>query len=122
MIKSFTFVRKRDSLSREDFFARWIEHTRLFDLADHPYITKNRLMMVEGHEDYVGIAENHWPDSESLARTAEFYEQTERGRAHWADLSEFMDIDRSPTVVVTQEAEVSEDGVRRLFPPGDHRS
>ena len=122
MIKSFTFVRKRDSFSREDFFARWIEHTRNFDLVDHPYITKNRLMMVEGNPDYVGIAENHWPDLESLTRTAEFYEQTERGRAHWADLAEFMDIDGSPTVVVTHEAEVSDEGVRHLFPPSSRRT
>lgn len=117
MVKSFTFVRKREGLSNDEFFARWIEHTKTFDLADHPYITLNRLVMIQGETPYVGIAENHWPDMESLTRTAEFYEETERGRAHWADLAEFMDIDHSPTVIVSHEAEVSLDGVAHLIPP-----
>jgi hypothetical protein len=47
---------------------------------------------------------------ESLAKTAEFYEQTEAGKAHWADLLTFMDIDDSPTVIVTQEADVRAEG------------
>ncbi|HKK51105.1 MAG TPA: hypothetical protein VKA74_05940 [Myxococcota bacterium] len=116
MVKSFTFVRKRESFSREEFFARWIEHTRIFDLVDHPCIEKNRLVLVSDGSPYVGIAENHWPDMESLTRTAAFYRETERGRAHWADLSEFMDIESSPTVIVTHEAEVSLEGVHHLAP------
>ena len=119
LVKTFTFVRKREELSREDFFARWVEHTQRFDLEDHPYITLNRLTMIEGETPYVGIAENHWPDRESLDRTAEFYEKTERGRAHWADLCEFMDIDGSPTVIVTAEAEVSPEGVLYPIPPAE---
>ena len=117
MITSFTFVRKREGLSDEAFFARWTQHTRDFDLVDHPYITKNRLLLIAGGTPYVGIAENHWPDMESLAGTAKFYETTEKGRAHWADLAEFMDIENSPTVVVTREAEVGPDGIAQLFPP-----
>lgn len=116
MITTFTFVRKREGLSDEAFFARWAEHTRDFDLVDHPYITKNRLVMISGDTPYVGIAENHWPDMESLERTSAFYEETERGRAHWADLCEFMDIDASPTVVVTAEADVSPNGITHVFP------
>lgn len=116
MVKSFTFVRAREGLSRAEFFARWVAHTQAFDLVDHPYITKNRLMMVQGDSPFVGIAENHWPDAQSLASTASFYRDTERGRAHWADLAEFMDIENSPTVVVTHEAEVSEQGVAHLLP------
>ncbi len=119
MVKSFTFVRLREGADRERFFARWVQHTRDFDVVDHPYITKNRLMRIQGDTPYVGIAENHWPDLESLARTTRFYAETERGRAHWADLCEFMDIDNSPTVLVTQEAEVSADGVEQLIPPPD---
>ena len=117
MVKTFTFVKKRDGLSDEAFFERWIEHTRIFDLADHPYITKNRLMLIQGETDFVGIAENHWPDLESLDRTSAFYEETDRGKAHWADLSEFMDIENSPTMVVSHEAEVSPEGVERASEP-----
>ena len=117
MVTSFTFVRKRPELSDEDFFARWTQHTQDFDLVDHPYITKNRLMLVAGDTPYIGMAENHWPDIESLARTEAFYRDTERGRAHWADLSEFMDIDASPTVIVTKEADVSEAGGVQIIPP-----
>ena len=117
MITSFTLVRKRPELDDDEFFERWTEHTRQFDLVDHPYISKNRLLLVEGDAPYVGLAENHWPDLESLQRTAAFYEQTERGRAHWADLCSFMDIDNSPTLVVTREADVSPEGIRQLFPP-----
>jgi len=106
MIVSFTLVRKREELTNEAFFERWIAHTQAFDLRDHPYITKNRLMMIQGDTPYVGIAENHWPDMESLAKTAEFYETTDAGKAHWADLLTFMDIDNSPTVIVTREADV----------------
>ncbi len=110
MIVSFTMVRKREGISDETFFRRWTEHTEAFDLKDHPYITKNRLMMIEGETPYAGIAENHWPDMDSLAKTAEFYEKTEAGRAHWADLLTFMDIDNSPTVIVSREADVTATG------------
>lgn len=37
----------------------------------------------------------------------------EAGRAHWADLQTFMDIDNSPTVVVTHEANVEAAGTMR---------
>ena len=114
---SFTFVRKRPGLSDEEFFDRWTQHTHDFDLVDHPYITKNRLMLVAGDTPYIGMAENHWPDMKSLAETEAFYRDTERGRAHWADLSEFMDIDASPTVIVTREADVSESGITEIVPP-----
>ncbi len=67
-------------------------------------------MMIEGETAYAGIAENHWPDMDSLAKTAEFYEKTEAGRAHWADLLTFMDIDNSPTVIVSREADVTATG------------
>jgi len=114
---TFTFVKKAAGWSNDDFFRRWTEHTRDFDLVDHPYILKNRLMLIAGETPYVGIAENHWPDAESLAATEAFYRETERGRAHWADLVEFMDIEGSPTVVVTHEADVSTAGIMQLFPP-----
>ncbi len=107
MITSFTMVRKRPEFTSEEFFARWTEHTQRFDLRDHPYITKNRLMMVLGHPDYDGIAENEWPDMDSLTNTADFYQNTDEGRAHWADLLTFMDIDNSPTVIVTAEADIT---------------
>ena len=117
MITSFTLVKKREGLSDEEFFERWTQHTRDFDVVDHPYISKNRLMLIAGDTPYVAIAENHWPDMESLSQTADFYEKTERGRAHWADLLAFMDIENSPTVVVTREADVSAAGIQHLFPP-----
>jgi hypothetical protein len=106
MIVSFTLVKKREGLTDEEFFERWTEHTRAYDLVDHPYITKNRLMMVLSGTPYCGIAENHWPDMDSLVATQQFYEGTERGREHWADLQTFMDIDDSPTLIVTKEADV----------------
>jgi len=107
VVVSFTLVKKREGFSDEDFFARWTSHTEAFDLKDHPYITLNRLMMIMGDTPYVGIAENHWPDMESLTLTAAFYENTDAGKAHWADLLTFMDIDNSPTVIVTKEADIS---------------
>ena len=107
MIVSFTLVKKREGFTDEEFFERWTRHTEEFDLKDHPYITRNRLMMVVGGTDYVGIAENHWPDIESMMATSAFYDGTDAGRAHWADLQTFMDIDNSPTVVVTREADVA---------------
>jgi hypothetical protein len=116
LVKSFTFVRLKEGVDPEAFFERWIAHTHEFDVVDHPYITLNRLMRIQGPTPYVGIAENHWPDMQSLVRTSEFYQQTERGRTHWADLCEFMDIENSPTVLVTQEAEVSEAGITHLIP------
>lgn len=112
---TFTLVRKREGWSDDDFFRRWTEHTRDFDLVDHPYITKNRLMLIAGDTPYVGIAENHWPDMASLLETQTFYRDTERGRAHWADLQEFMDIDGSPTVIVRREADVGPEGIVELL-------
>lgn len=107
MIVTFTLVKKRSHLSSEAFLARWVEHTERFDLADHPYITKNRLMLIQGETPYVGMAENHWPDLASLEATSAFYRDTDAGRAHWADLATFMDIANSPTVVVSHEVEVA---------------
>ena len=104
---SFTLVRKRAEFSDDEFFERWTRHTQEFDLKDHPYISKNRLMMIVGSPDYVGIAENHWPDMDSMLATTAFYADTDAGREHWADLQTFMDIDNSPTVVVTKEADVA---------------
>ena len=48
MIVTFTWVRKQPQLSNEAFLERWVEHTERFDLKDHPYITRNRLMLIEG--------------------------------------------------------------------------
>lgn len=114
MIVTFTFVRKQPHLSNEAFLERWIEHTERFDLKDHPYIARNRLMLLQGEVPYVGLAEDHWPDLASLEATSAFYRETEAGRAHWADLETFMDIANSPTVVVTHEADVSTAGTRLL--------
>ena len=113
MIVTFTWVRKQPQLSSDEFLERWIEHTERFDLKDHPYITKNRLMLIEGETPYVGMAENHWPDRASLDETYAFYRDSEAGRAHWADLQTFMDIENSPTVVVTHEANVAATGTKR---------
>jgi hypothetical protein len=110
MIVSFTLVRKREGMTDDEFFERWTRHTEEFDLKDHPTITRNRLMMIVGSAEYVGIAENHWPDMDTMMATASFYETTDAGRAHWADLQTFMDIDNSPTVVVTKEADVADTG------------
>ncbi|MBY0402006.1 hypothetical protein K2X89_17060 [Myxococcota bacterium] len=107
MIVTFTLVKKRPHISIDAFLARWVAHTERFDLKDHPYITKNRLMLLQGDSPYVGMAENHWPDLASLEATSAFYRDTDAGRAHWADLVTFMDIDNSPTVVVTHEADVT---------------
>jgi len=106
VIKSFTFVKKLPHLSDADFFTRWTEHTRDWDLRDHPEISLNRVVMIEGDSPYIGIAENDWPDAEALQKAAAWY-ATEDGQRHWADLCSFMDIDNSPTVMVTAEAEVS---------------
>ncbi|MCH2169550.1 hypothetical protein MK489_02100 [Myxococcota bacterium] len=117
MLKSFTFVKMNPGLSRDEFFQRWCEHTRDWDLRDHPEISLNRLTLVEGDGPYAGIAENHWPDQQALDAAAAWYESS-AGQEHWADLSRFMDIENSPTVVVTHEADVSEaDGIQILASP-----
>jgi len=113
MIVTFTLVRKQPHPSKEVFLERWVEHTERFDLADHPYITQNRLMLLEGDTPYVGMAENHWPDRASLDATYAFYQDTDAGRAHYADLETFMDIANSPTVVVSDEANVAAAGTKR---------
>ncbi len=114
MIVTFTLIRKRPHLSKDEFLSRWIEHTERFDLLDHPYITCNRLMLLQGEVPYVGLAENHWPDLASLEKTSTFYREAEAGQLHWADLESFMDIENSPTVVVTHEADVSTAGTRLM--------
>jgi hypothetical protein len=106
VFKSFTFVKIRPGLGREEFFRRWCEHTQKWDLRDHPEIRLNRLVLVEGEGPYAGIAENHWLDRAALEEAAAWY-ATPAGRAHEADLASFMDIANSPTVLVSHEAEVS---------------
>jgi hypothetical protein len=103
MIKAFTFVKRRPGLSREAFHERWCQHTRDWDLKDHPDCTLNRLVLVtDGASPYDGVAETHWPSAEALAEATAFY-ATDAGRRHWADLQSFMDIDNSPTVTAERE-------------------
>lgn len=106
MIKSFTFVRRRPGLTRREFFQRWCEHTRAWDLKDHPDCTLNRLTLTSEGGPYDGVAETHWPNEAALAEAVAFY-GTEPGKRHWADLQSFMDIDNSPTVTIEAEADVS---------------
>ena len=106
MIKTLTFVQMRAGMEREDFYRRWCEHTRDLDLRDHPEISLNRLILFEEAADYVGIAENHWPDRAALDAAIAWYE-TPAGVEHNADLASFMDVENSPTVVVGYEVEVS---------------
>ena len=121
MLKSFTFVRMQPGLSRDEFFRRWCAHTRAWDLRDHPEIRLHRLLLLEGEGPYAGVAENHWDDRAALERAAAWY-ATPEGQAHWADLAGFMDVERSPTVVVTHEAMVSAaHGVELLASPGPGR-
>lgn len=107
MITTFTFVKMQPGFERETFFQRWCEHTRDWDLRDHPGIT-NRLMLLEEGGEFVGIAENHWPNRAALDEAVKWYE-TDDGRAHWNDLIQFMDAANSPTRTVTHEVDVSVD-------------
>jgi hypothetical protein len=106
MITTFTFVKMQPGFERDGFFDRWCEHTRDLDLRDHPEISLNRLMLLEEGSEFVGVAENHWPDREALDAAIRWYE-TPEGQAHWKDLESFMDAANSPTFVVSHEAEVS---------------
>jgi hypothetical protein len=114
MLKTFTFVKMQPGYNRDAFFERWCQHTRDFDLRNHPEIRENRLMLIEGDGPYVGIAETHWEDAEALDRGVRWYE-TPTGQVQWKDLQTFMDADNSPTFVVTHEANVSiESGIEIL--------
>ncbi len=106
MLTTFTFVKMLPGFSRDAFYARWHEHTRKKDLQDHPEISLNRLMMFDEGSEYIGMAENHWPDREALDAAIRWYE-TPEGQAHWKDLESFMDAANSPTFVVSHEADVS---------------
>ncbi|MEE2662539.1 MAG: hypothetical protein VX681_00350 [Myxococcota bacterium] len=106
MITTFTFVRMQPGFDRDTFFERWCQHTQEMDLRDHPEITLNRLMLLEPDGDYMGVAENHWPDRAALDAAVRWYE-TPDGQEHWKDLVSFMDAENSPTFVVSHEAEVS---------------
>ena len=110
MLKTLTLVKRKTGLSRSEFFEAWQRHTREWDLVDHPEISLNLLRMVELPDgaafEYDGMAENHWPDRESLDRVVAWY-ATEAGAKHMADLMSFMDTENSPTVIVSGEADIS---------------
>ena len=110
MLKTITLVRMLPGLSREQFYERWCTHTRDFDLRDHPEISLNRLVLFDetgdGSGDYLGFAENHWPDRAALDAAIAWYE-TPAGIEHNRDLEAFMDVASSPTFVVGSEVEVS---------------
>jgi hypothetical protein len=105
MLKTLTFVKKLPHLDHAAFFERWCQHTREWDLRDHPEITLNRLMLVDGHDGYSGVAENHWPDRAALDAVAAWY-ATPAGQPHWQDLCSFMDMAASVTVIVSNEASI----------------
>ncbi len=116
MITTFTFVKMQPGFNRETFYKRWCEHTRDWDVRDHPRIS-NRLLLLEGDSEFVGMAENHWPNREALEEAGRWY-GTEAGQAHWKDLTEFMDAANSPTRVVSHEVDVSlEDGIAWVAKP-----
>lgn len=117
MLKTFTFVKMQPGFSRDAFFERWCQHTRDFDLPNHPAIRLNRLMLIEGEGPYVGIAETHWEDRAALERGLRWFE-TPSGQVHWKDLDTFIDAANSPTFLVTHEANVtSETGIEVLSFP-----
>ena len=111
MVKTFTLVRMKPGLSRDEFFERWCQHTKDFDLRDHPEITLNRLTLFEEGSEahnggFVGLAENHWPDRTAIEEAIRWY-QTPEGIEHNRDLEAFMDIANSPTSTIDHEVEVS---------------
>ena len=107
MLTTMTLVKMQPGFDRDRFYARWCQHTHDLDLRDHPEISLNRLMLFEEGGEYVGMAENHWPDRAALDAAVAWYE-TPEGQVHMADLASFMDVEASPTVVVSHEVEVSE--------------
>ncbi len=118
MIITFTLVKMQPGLGRDEFFDRWCEHTREMDLRDHPEISLNRLMLFEEGSEFVGMAENHWPDRAALDEAIRWYE-TPAGQDHQKDLDVFMDTANSPTVIVSHEVEVSsERGIEWKARPG----
>ena len=112
MLKTITMVKMKPGIGRDAFYEHWCAHTRDFDLRDHPEISLNRLSLfaAEGVSpgDYVGFAENHWPDQAALDGAIAWY-QTPPGIEHNRDLEAFMDIENSPTFVIGSEVEVSQE-------------
>jgi hypothetical protein len=112
MVKTLTMVRIKPGLGRDEFYERWCAHTRDFDLRDHPEISLNRLVLFDesgvSPGDYVGFAENHWPDQGAVDAAIRWY-QTPEGIEHNKDLETFMDVARSPTFVVGYEVEGSKE-------------
>ncbi len=113
MLTTLTFVKMKPGLDRDAFYTRWQEHTRDFDLRDHPEISLNRLMMFDEGWEFVGVCENHWPDRATLEAAIKWYE-TPKGQEHQADLDSFMDSAGCRTLIVSDEADVSsEKGIVR---------
>lgn len=108
MITTMTLVKMQPGFDRDSFYERWCAHTHDLDLRDHPEISLNRLMLFDEGSEYVGMAENHWPDREALEAAVRWYE-TPEGRVHMKDLESFMDTAGSPTVVVSHEVEISKE-------------
>ena len=112
MLKTITLVRMKPGIERKEFYERWCAHTRDFDLRDHPEISLNRLSLFAENGvssgDYVGFAENHWPDQAALDEAIAWY-QTPPGIEHNRDLESFMDIGKSPTFIIESEVEVSKE-------------
>jgi hypothetical protein len=106
MLTTLTFVKMKPGLDRDTFYRRWQEHTRDFDLRDHPEISLNRLMMFEEGSEFVGVCENEWPDQAALQAAIEWYE-TPEGKEHAADLDSFMDAAGCQTVIVSHEVDIS---------------
>ena len=110
MLKTLTLAKRKTGLSRAEFFEAWQRHTREWDLKDHPEISLNLLRMVELPDgaafEYDGMAENHWPDRAALDAVVAWYE-TEEAQGHMADLLSFMDVENSPTLIISEEADIS---------------
>ncbi len=119
MLTTITLVKPLPGFSRDAFYARWHEHTRKKDLQDHPEISLNRLMMFDEGAEYIGMAENHWPDRAALDEAIRWYE-TPAGQDHQNDLDVFMDTANSPTMIVSHEVEISsEKGIEWKARPGE---
>ena len=107
MIKVITLLKRKPGLLLDEFYKYWLKQHSKLAVKDHPevikYIQNHGLILLEGDQEYDGIAETYWPDMGTFQKAVDEMQTTEKGQNHIADLDKFVDLSKMVSIVTEEK-------------------